>query len=320
MISKAKISLLTNAMLLLVTIQVLHAQNLKLLIYKTDWDSDKYLPCCVSGLDWSEKEQRLYFVSDQKDKVYKSRLEIRSDEMGGYKLIVIEPESFSLRGIYEDCNLEAIRLNDEGDIFLSGERGDEHVESFLWKGKVVDDRVMLEEISPKFFRGKVFKRNAGIEGISLSFDKKGLWIINEQSLLGEPEGSLSLLLQDFKGNEKAVTYTLDEIHIKNGVSEILCLDQARILALERHFSTERQAVLAGIFLITVDAQQVTRKKLLDLNALPIPHVDNYEGMCFGPYLKNGNRSLILISDNNQDWQKCEVQQTDLLVFEIDEKQ
>lgn len=320
MIPRPKISVLTNAILLLITIQVLHAQNLKLLIYKTDWDVDKYLPCCVSGLDWSENEQRLYFVSDQKDKVYKSRLEIRSDEMGGYELIVIEPESFSLRGIYEDCNLEAIRLNDEGDIFLSAERGDQHVESFLWKGKVVDDRIVLKELSlPKFFHGKVFNRNAGIEGISLSFDKKGLWIMNEQSLLGEPEGHLSLLLQDFKGNEKVSTYTLDENHIKNGVSEILCWDQTRILALERHYSTERQTVLAGIFLITVDAQKATRKKLLDLNALPIPHIDNYEGMCFGPYLKNGNRSLILISDNNQDWQKCKEQQTDLLVFEIDEK-
>jgi hypothetical protein len=266
-------------------------------------------------LDWSEKEQRLYFVSDQKDKIYRSHLEITEREIGRYELIMANPESFSLRGIYEDCNLEAIRIDDEGSIFLSAERGDEHIESFLWKGKLTNDKVMLEDIRlPEAFAGKVFHQNAGIEGISLSSDKKGMWIINEQSFFGLPDSTLTLVLRDFNGNETVSEYTID--HIRNGVSEIACLDATHILILERHYSSEQQTVLASIFLVTLDQKKARRKKIVNINELPIPHVDNYEGMCFGPQLKNGNRTLILISDNNQDWQKCDGQQTDVLVFEI----
>jgi hypothetical protein len=37
--------------------------------------------------------------------------------------------------------------------------------------------------------------------------------------------------------------------------------------------------------------------VLDLDTLGIP-LDNVEGMAFGPKLRHGDRSLILVSDNN----------------------
>jgi len=41
---------------------------------------------------------------------------------------------------------------------------------------------------------------------------------------------------------------------------------------------------------------------LDFNAIksqfPSKHVDNIEGMCWGPKLKNGNQTLVFVADNN----------------------
>lgn len=41
--------------------------------------------------------------------------------------------------------------------------------------------------------------------------------------------------------------------------------------------------------------------------------DNIEGVCWGPKLPNGKRSLIFVSDNNFS----PLQQTQLLLFEVD---
>ena len=55
-----------------------------------------------------------------------------------------------------------------------------------------------------------------------------------------------------------------------------------------------------------------KKLLLDMTTLGI-HIDNIEGVCFGPRLANGNLSLLFISDNN--FNKDQV--TQLLLFQID---
>ncbi len=46
-----------------------------------------------------------------------------------------------------------------------------------------------------------------------------------------------------------------------------------------------------------EIQVVEKQLLLDLTELGIP-LDNIEGITFGPDLPNGERSLILVSDNN----------------------
>ena len=99
----------------------------------------------------------------------------------------------------------------------------------------------------------------------------------------------------------------------NGVSEILFLEKDKFLVLERSYST-------GIFKNTIkiyladfsDATDVSQITGLHLNKTHRPvlkklllnmddidrYVDNVEGITFGPVLPNGNRSLILIVDNN----------------------
>jgi hypothetical protein len=41
-----------------------------------------------------------------------------------------------------------------------------------------------------------------------------------------------------------------------------------------------------------------KELLIDVNSAAGPEVFNIEGICFGPLLSNGNRSLILVTDNN----------------------
>jgi 3-phytase len=63
---------------------------------------------------------------------------------------------------------------------------------------------------------------------------------------------------------------------------------------------------------------VQKELVLDLEDIvgelnpEFPTLDNFEGMCFGPRLPNGNRTLILVSDNNFRAR----QRTAFLVFEI----
>jgi hypothetical protein len=52
--------------------------------------------------------------------------------------------------------------------------------------------------------------------------------------------------------------------------------------------------------------------LLDVGTTGISRVDNLEGMAFGPDLPNGNRSLVLVSDDNFS----PIQVTQFLAFEL----
>ena len=116
----------------------------------------------------------------------------------------------------------------------------------------------------------------------------------------------------------------------NGISEMLSVGPTRLLTLERS-GVENDA---GVFhtyvrIYEIDTrgatdvsslptlagatfQPVSKRLVLDLNAINLPAVDNLEGMAFGPVLPNGHASLVLISDDNFS----NKQVTQLLVFEV----
>jgi hypothetical protein len=57
---------------------------------------------------------------------------------------------------------------------------------------------------------------------------------------------------------------------------------------------------------------MTKKLLLDVNTSSKRDVFNIEGVTFGPVLPNGNRSLVLVADNNFN----EGQKTQFLLCEV----
>ena len=109
----------------------------------------------------------------------------------------------------------------------------------------------------------------------------------------------------------------------NGVTEILMLDADRMLVLERAYMAGHDAVSGNsLRLYLVDLregtdtlnlatlqpgayQPVAKRLLADFSTFTgagpgprLARLDNTEGMCWGPRLPNGNRSLHFISDDN----------------------
>jgi 3-phytase/alkaline phosphatase D len=102
----------------------------------------------------------------------------------------------------------------------------------------------------------------------------------------------------------------------NGVVELLPLDDDHLLAMERSFSVGAPDTGNTIKLYEVALRKdgTARKRLLlDLDDLGIP-LDNVEGMTFGPRLRHGDRSVVLVSDNNF----APAQFTQFLLFAVDD--
>jgi hypothetical protein len=113
----------------------------------------------------------------------------------------------------------------------------------------------------------------------------------------------------------------------NGIPDILAAGKNQLIILERSFSTGRLACTIKIFLADLNdaeniidnpslkanppARPVRKKLLLNMDALGI-YVDNVEGICFGPVLSNGHRTLVLVADNNF----AELEKTQFFLFEI----
>jgi len=100
----------------------------------------------------------------------------------------------------------------------------------------------------------------------------------------------------------------------NGVPDILYLGDDKFIVIERAFSTGRIPTDIKIYLAdAADAEDVLnipslkskqplrlikKQLLLDMNNSLGFDIFNVEGVCFGPKLPNGNRSLLLVTDNN----------------------
>lgn len=113
----------------------------------------------------------------------------------------------------------------------------------------------------------------------------------------------------------------------NGVSEILYIGNDQFIVMERSFSAGRNSNSIRLFLADTrhaadvssipsldpapPVQPITKKLLLNMDELGID-VFNVEGMTIGPDLPNGNKTLILVSDDNFSKE----QKTQFFLFEV----
>lgn len=190
-------------------------------------------------------------------------------------------------------------------------------------------------------------RNNGVfEGSTFDSNYKNLYVSAEEPLLEDGRGAdvdhpnAPIRVTRFDVNtKKAVAqyaYLLDAVaripfprdaFRVNGVSDILWFGDEKLLVMERSFSTG--SIKCDVKIYLADLKNATnvmnvaslkdstgfraasKKILLDMNDIS-GHVDNVEGMTFGPRLPNGNQSLILIADNN--FQMLQKQQ--VFLFEV----
>lgn len=113
----------------------------------------------------------------------------------------------------------------------------------------------------------------------------------------------------------------------NGISDIMVLDENKLLAIERSFSTGVKDCTIKVFITDLrnatdishinSLQTDNRFKpaaktlLLDFVSLG-KYIDNIEGVTFGPILPNGHRSLVFVADNNFS----EKEENQFFLFEI----
>ena len=166
------------------------------------------------------------------------------------------------------------------------------------------------------------------------FEKGGLSRIIHFARLKSPSAKPREYVYKIEANPKPEGAVTD---LGNGISEMLALNDTELLVVERGTSLGLKgarnririyrASLGGATDVSRVAslksrsfRPVEKRLVLDLDTI-LPELDrdfrstdNIEGMTFGPRLPNGNRTLILVSDNNFN----PLQRTQFLAFEIKE--
>jgi hypothetical protein len=214
------------------------------------------------------------------------------------------------------------------------------------KGGMVLDSFRVPQRFQYYAYEKGARNNGSLEAMSYTPDYRQLWLCMEEPLYedgpridtADNNSYLRLFgfdrftgkqVGEFAYQAEKVAYAASpaDAYRINGVSEILFLDSTRFLVMERSFSTGRRSCTVRIFLANLagatditgmeslalrkDIQPVSKKLLFDFNVLN-RHIDNLEGMCWGPELPNGHRSLLLISDDNFS----DRQETQLFLLEL----
>lgn len=200
-------------------------------------------------------------------------------------------------------------------------------------GSYVRDLPVPDDFNPNAAGTRGVRQNLGFE--SAATRGKSFFTGTEAALVqdGPPatltNGSLARLLRyDVKRNtlQRQWTYMVDPIAEPpvpatnfgvSGLVEVLPLGKKRLLTMERSFSVGAPGTGNKIKLYVTDLRKdgsTSKTLLLNLDALGLP-LDNVEGMAFGPRLRGGKRTLLLVSDNNF----AASQFTQFLLFTISNK-
>jgi len=190
------------------------------------------------------------------------------------------------------------------------------------------------------------RKNAFFEGLSYADNYKTLYASLEEPLYQDGQQShfeydkaLTRILKFDVAKNTTVAqyaYNLDALPINptapsdwnlNGISEILAVNNHTLLVMERAWAKGRDDhSFVKLYLVDLDGAEnvidnpsfiskpprpLVKKLLFDFDSLNM-HIDNIEGVTFGPRLANGNRSLVLCVDNN--FGKAQVQQ--FFLFEV----
>jgi hypothetical protein len=252
---------------------------------------------------------------------------------------------------------ESIRFDPSGSAVWWSSEGDRSrgVSPFVRESGLDGTFIANRAVPSMFTIDKDQKRgprtNLGFEGLSFTPKQDAVWLGMESALYEDgpiattTAGTIARFTK-FDRNGKLLgqyAYPLDPIqavptgkNADNGVSEILALDDNRLLVLERSgvegvdgiwtlYIRLYQADVGDATdvakipaLAAADYRPMTKRLVLDLSKLPelgspvLPKLDNIEGVSFGSDLPNGHHSLVLVSDNNFNPHQV----TQFLAFEV----
>lgn len=191
------------------------------------------------------------------------------------------------------------------------------------------------------------RKNALFEGVTFADNYKTLYASLEEPLYQdgraaafEFDGAITRILKfdtKNKRNTAQYAYNLGELPVEpttqsdwnlNGISEILAINNHTLMVIERAWAKGHDDhTFVKLFLVDLNEAEnvidndsfsknkprVLKKKLLfDFDKID-KHIDNFEGVTFGPNLPNGNKTLIFCVDNN--FSKNQTQQ--FFLFEVE---
>jgi hypothetical protein len=283
----------------------------------------------LSSITYDAKRSRFYAISDdqgqfQPARFYTVGLDIRDGRLSSgdvsFKAVttLLAPDGEP----YPPLSLDPeglVLTKDRELVYTSEGLPASGIDPFLRRSRL-DGTFRGDLVLPKAFRVTA-DQSSGVRP-NLGFESAGvlgrdLFTANEGALYqdGPPATTASgspvrILRYDLRTGrpERQWWYTTDPVaeppvpataFSVNGVVELLPLDDDSLIAMERSFSVGAPDTGNTIKLYAVSLRGGTAHKrlLLNLDTLGIP-LDNVEGLTFGPRLRHGRRSLVLVSDNN----------------------
>ncbi|BAY37613.1 hypothetical protein NIES2111_19520 [Nostoc sp. NIES-2111] len=250
-----------------------------------------------------------------------------------------------------DTDTEGIAVTQAETVFISSE-GDAgkltppFIKEFpLASGKSIKTLPIPNKFLPDKNGKQGIRNNLAFEGLTITPNNQYLFTVTENALIqdgpaAQPNiGSPCRILQyNLQTNqpEKEFLYQTEPVStffnltgkFASGLPDLLALDnQGHFLSIERSFAGLGfgvelfQVSLEGAddihnidSLLAIDSQSikpVQKKLLLDLRTLDVA-LDNIEGLTLGPSLPNGQKALILVSDNNFN----SIQRNQILAFQL----
>ena len=307
------------------------------------YDADKQVYYTISDDRSSKASARFYSlkIDLQSDKVEKEKIAFTAvttllDENGkSFPELSLDPEGIAFTG-------NSVFVSSEGDV---DRQINPFIKEFSLDGKLLKTLPIPDLFLPDDKGTKGIRNNLAFESLTLTPDRQYLFTATENALLQDgavaslATGSPCRILRyDAVGGnlERSFVYITEPLpaganpagkFTTNGLVDLLAIDENRLISLERGFSLETGTVvkLFEISLEKVDriegleslktrlgeVSPAQKRLLLNLETLKVP-LDNIEGLTLGPVLGDGNRALILVSDNNFS----PLQETQILGFKI----
>jgi hypothetical protein len=337
-------------------------------VIPNDAEVDGMLVGGLSGIDYDPASQRWAIISDDKSDHAPARFYLAHIDIGsGAPKVTLEhavPFHEQDGSLYPNTKTggevpdpESIRFDPSGKALWWTSEGSGKLKLTPFIRETAPDGTFMANFPvPAMFDmqdGKTQgpRDNLTFEGLSFTPGHDALWLGMETALVQDGPIATVDTGSVARFTKLAVTgnvigqcaYALDPIQRKpagpysdNGVSEILALDENRLLVIERSgvqgagdkwtmyirlYEADATGAtdVGGISaLARAGFKPMTKRLILDLSKLPelgskdLPFIDNIEGVSFGPNLPDGNRSLILVSDNNFN----AAQVTQFLAFEV----
>jgi len=250
-----------------------------------------------------------------------------------------------------ETDTEGIAVTNKDTVFISSEGNAGKLinpfiqEFFLSSGRKIATLPIPNKFLPNKNNQIGIRDNLAFESLTITPNQKYLFTATENALIqdgsaakanvGTPCRILQYNLLRQKPEQEYLYQTEPVAPLFNitgkfasGLPDLFALDnQGHFLSIERSFT----GLGFAVFLFQVSLNQadniqnlnslsavnyqsikpVVKKLLLDLRTLDVA-LDNIEGLTLGPWLPNGQRSLILVSDNNFN----SIQRTQFLAFQL----